>query len=179
MLKLSCMLKTELCNFPARIWTCNKFRCGETRLESSFCSCSDDCLQKKDCCADYKSVCQGKQVLTHLPPFDLPPVILFSMDGFRAEYLQTWGTLIPNINKLTCLSFCLFILICFVFEYNFCSVKICSWILSQSWHLSDLGSGSQQGGYARIIFTFHFRSVTYEERVFTLLKWLDLPKAER
>lgn len=33
--------------------------------------------------------------------FDLPPVILFSMDGFRAEYLQTWGSLIPNINKLS------------------------------------------------------------------------------
>lgn len=62
-LKRSCMLKTELCNSSAQIWTCNKFRCGETRLESSLCSCSDDCLQKKDCCADYKSVCQGKQVL--------------------------------------------------------------------------------------------------------------------
>lgn len=33
--------------------------------------------------------------------FDLPPVILFSMDGFRAEYLQTWSTLVPNINKLS------------------------------------------------------------------------------
>lgn len=55
------MLRTELYRFTARIWTCNKFRCGETRLEASLCSCSDDCLQRKDCCADYKSVCQGKQ----------------------------------------------------------------------------------------------------------------------
>lgn len=33
--------------------------------------------------------------------FDLPPVILFSMDGFRAEYLQTWSTLMPNIDKMS------------------------------------------------------------------------------
>ncbi|NXU35393.1 ENPP3 phosphodiesterase, partial [Drymodes brunneopygia] len=35
--------------------------------------------------------------------FTLPPVILFSMDGFRAEYLETWSSLLPNIEKLkTC-----------------------------------------------------------------------------
>lgn len=33
--------------------------------------------------------------------FDLPPLILFSMDGFRAEYLQTWSSLLPNIEKLS------------------------------------------------------------------------------
>lgn len=33
--------------------------------------------------------------------FDLPPLILFSMDGFRAEYLQTWNSLLPNIEKLS------------------------------------------------------------------------------
>lgn len=33
--------------------------------------------------------------------FDLPPVILFSLDGFRAEYLQTWGDLMPTISKLS------------------------------------------------------------------------------
>lgn len=36
--------------------------------------------------------------------FDLPPLILFSMDGFRAEYLQTWSSLLPNIEKLSKLS---------------------------------------------------------------------------
>ncbi|XP_032999681.1 ectonucleotide pyrophosphatase/phosphodiesterase family member 3 [Lacerta agilis] len=35
--------------------------------------------------------------------FNVPPLILFSMDGFRAEYLETWGNLLPNIGKLkTC-----------------------------------------------------------------------------
>ncbi|MEJ1286810.1 hypothetical protein NN561_017821 [Cricetulus griseus] len=80
----------------------------------SLCSCADDCLQRKDCCADYKTVCQGFVsvfikcvIITAIVEisfrFDLPPVILFSMDGFRAEYLQTWSTLVPNINKLkTC-----------------------------------------------------------------------------
>ncbi|XP_045400328.1 ectonucleotide pyrophosphatase/phosphodiesterase family member 3 isoform X2 [Lemur catta] len=104
----------DTCVQSTQIWTCNKFRCGETRLESSLCSCSDDCLQRKDCCANYKSVCQGEipwveedcdaaQQSQCPKGFDPPPVILFSLDGFRAEYLHTWGTLMPNINKLkTC-----------------------------------------------------------------------------
>ncbi|XP_021076781.1 ectonucleotide pyrophosphatase/phosphodiesterase family member 3 [Mus pahari] len=104
----------DTCVKSTQIWTCNLFRCGENRLETALCSCADDCLQRKDCCADYKTVCQGESPWVtetcassqepQCPPgFDLPPVILFSMDGFRAEYLQTWSTLLPNINKLkTC-----------------------------------------------------------------------------
>uniref|UniRef100_A0A2K6FB93 Ectonucleotide pyrophosphatase/phosphodiesterase family member 3 n=1 Tax=Propithecus coquereli TaxID=379532 RepID=A0A2K6FB93_PROCO len=104
----------DTCVQSTEIWTCNKFRCGETRLESSLCSCSDDCLQRKDCCANYKSVCQGEtpwveedcdaaQQSQCPKGFDPPPVILFSLDGFRAEYLHTWGPLMPNIDKLkTC-----------------------------------------------------------------------------
>uniref|UniRef100_A0A8C0ZLT4 SMB domain-containing protein n=1 Tax=Castor canadensis TaxID=51338 RepID=A0A8C0ZLT4_CASCN len=102
----------DTCVESTQIWTCNLFRCGESRLESSLCSCADDCLQRKDCCTDYKSVCQGEApwvtedcaalVEPQCPEgFDLPPVILFSMDGFRAEYLDTWSTLLPNINKLS------------------------------------------------------------------------------
>uniref|UniRef100_A0A8C5JIQ7 Ectonucleotide pyrophosphatase/phosphodiesterase 3 n=1 Tax=Junco hyemalis TaxID=40217 RepID=A0A8C5JIQ7_JUNHY len=38
-----------------------------------------------------------------MPVFTLPPLILFSMDGFRAEYLDTWSSLLPNMEKLkTC-----------------------------------------------------------------------------
>uniref|UniRef100_A0A674I5U0 Ectonucleotide pyrophosphatase/phosphodiesterase 3 n=1 Tax=Terrapene triunguis TaxID=2587831 RepID=A0A674I5U0_9SAUR len=66
------------CLEPTQIWTCTKFRCGETRITESHCSCSEDCLEKKDCCVDYKSIC-------------------------KAEYLQTWSSLLPNIEKLkTC-----------------------------------------------------------------------------
>lgn len=54
------VLRTALRAFSAQIWTCNSFRCGETRLEAALCSCADDCLQRKDCCTDYKAVCQGK-----------------------------------------------------------------------------------------------------------------------
>ncbi|XP_048700500.1 ectonucleotide pyrophosphatase/phosphodiesterase family member 3 isoform X2 [Caretta caretta] len=102
------------CLEPTQIWTCTKLRCGETRITGSHCSCSEDCLEKKDCCVNYKSICKGEtpwvkeacpSLNTYQCPegFDLPPLILFSMDGFRAEYLQTWTSLLPNIEKLkTC-----------------------------------------------------------------------------
>lgn len=104
----------ETCEKSTQIWTCNEFRCGETRLPNSLCSCSDDCLQRKDCCVDYKPVCKGEKHwaeedcdasdnLQCPDGFDLPPLILFSMDGFRAEYLHTWSSLMPHINKMkTC-----------------------------------------------------------------------------
>uniref|UniRef100_A0A8D0GQT7 Ectonucleotide pyrophosphatase/phosphodiesterase 3 n=1 Tax=Sphenodon punctatus TaxID=8508 RepID=A0A8D0GQT7_SPHPU len=109
-----CFDYEAICLEPTQIWTCNKLRCGETRIAGSYCSCSEDCLEKKDCCVDYKSVCKGetswlKESCASLNSsqcpegFDLPPLILFSLDGFRAEYLQTWSTLLPNIEKLkTC-----------------------------------------------------------------------------
>ncbi|XP_064505541.1 ectonucleotide pyrophosphatase/phosphodiesterase family member 3 [Pseudopipra pipra] len=104
----------DTCMEPTRSWRCTNFRCGETRIAGSYCSCSDDCLQKKDCCVNYNSVCKGEISWAEEPcvsletpqcpaGFDLPPLILFSMDGFRAEYLQTWSSLLPNIEKLkTC-----------------------------------------------------------------------------
>ncbi|NWR66004.1 ENPP3 phosphodiesterase, partial [Bucorvus abyssinicus] len=104
----------DTCVEPTRSWRCTNFRCGETRIPGSFCACSDDCLQKKDCCVNYNSVCKGEMPWVEEPctsletpqcpaGFDLPPLILFSMDGFRAEYLQTWASLLPNMEKLkTC-----------------------------------------------------------------------------
>uniref|UniRef100_A0A8C3NNE1 Ectonucleotide pyrophosphatase/phosphodiesterase 3 n=1 Tax=Geospiza parvula TaxID=87175 RepID=A0A8C3NNE1_GEOPR len=104
----------DTCVEPTRSWTCTNFRCGETRIPGSYCSCSDDCLQKKDCCVNYYSICKGETSWVEEPcvsvetpqcpdGFTLPPLILFSMDGFRAEYLETWSSLLPNIEKLkTC-----------------------------------------------------------------------------
>ncbi|NXU84218.1 ENPP3 phosphodiesterase, partial [Xiphorhynchus elegans] len=104
----------DTCVEPTRSWKCTNFRCGETRITGSYCSCADDCLEKKDCCVNYNSVCKGEMSWAEEPcasletpqcpaGFDLPPVILFSMDGFRSEYLQTWSSLLPNIEKLkTC-----------------------------------------------------------------------------
>uniref|UniRef100_A0A4X1V681 Alkaline phosphodiesterase I n=1 Tax=Sus scrofa TaxID=9823 RepID=A0A4X1V681_PIG len=109
-----CLDYQETCIAPERIWTCSKFRCGEKRLSRSLCSCSDDCRDKGDCCINYSSVCRGEKSWVEetcesisepqCPAgFEKPPVLLFSLDGFRAEYLHTWGGLLPVISKLkTC-----------------------------------------------------------------------------
>lgn len=101
----------ELCVNPKTDWTCSKVRCGEEPIAGSYCSCSDDCVTKGDCCTNYRAICKGDTAwaegecdsssASQCPEgFDLPPVILFSLDGFRAEYLQTWGDLMPTISKL-------------------------------------------------------------------------------
>ncbi|NXX46519.1 ENPP3 phosphodiesterase, partial [Tricholaema leucomelas] len=102
----------DTCVEPTRSWRCTRWRCGEARVAGSHCSCSDDCLQRQDCCANYYSACQGElpwveepceSLEAHQCPagFTLPPLILFSMDGFRAEYLQTWASLLPNVEKFS------------------------------------------------------------------------------
>ncbi|XP_022359242.1 ectonucleotide pyrophosphatase/phosphodiesterase family member 3 isoform X2 [Enhydra lutris kenyoni] len=227
----------DTCVESTRIWTCNRFRCGETRLESSLCSCSDDCLQRKDCCADYKSVCQGEtswvkeecgtaQQSQCPEGFELPPVILFSMDGFRAEYLQTWHTLIPNINKLkTCGIHSKYMRAVYptktfpnhytivtglypeshgIIDNNMYDVNLNlnfslsskeknnpAWWQGQPIWLTAMYQGLKAGsffwpgsdvavnGSFPSIYKIYNRSISYEERIFTLLKWLDLPKAER
>ncbi|KAG9493505.1 hypothetical protein GDO78_001419, partial [Eleutherodactylus coqui] len=106
-----CLDYNDVCIQPAHLWTCEKLRCGEKRLPHSLCSCSDDCRDINDCCVNYDAVCRGNKswveekcedILTPVCPagFSQPPVILFSLDGFRAEYLQTWGGLLPVISKL-------------------------------------------------------------------------------
>ncbi|XP_014929838.1 ectonucleotide pyrophosphatase/phosphodiesterase family member 3 isoform X1 [Acinonyx jubatus] len=227
----------DTCVKSTRIWTCNRFRCGETRLDSSLCSCSDDCLQRKDCCADYNSVCQGEtpwvkeECGTAQPSqcpegFELPPVILFSMDGFRAEYLQTWDTLLPNIHKLkTCGIHSKYMRAVYptktfpnhytivtglypeshgIIDNNMYDVNLNknfslsskeknnpAWWQGQPIWLTATYQGLKAGsffwpgsdvainGSFPSIYMSYNRSIPYEERVFTLLKWLDLPKAER
>ncbi len=39
---------------------CSKERCGEVRNEDYACHCSDDCLQRGDCCTNYRSLCKGQ-----------------------------------------------------------------------------------------------------------------------
>ncbi|NXH20070.1 ENPP1 phosphodiesterase, partial [Bucco capensis] len=106
-----CLDYEETCIQPAHIWTCNKFRCGEKRRPEYHCSCSDECVENEDCCVNYHSVCKGEaswieeeceDITEPQCPkgFTKSPVLLFSLDGFRAEYLQTWGGLLPVISKL-------------------------------------------------------------------------------
>ncbi|CAL8393491.1 unnamed protein product [Arctogadus glacialis] len=102
----------ELCLAPVWRWSCSRSRCGEQRLSYGLCSCSDDCLQEGDCCDNYKGQCQdgGKTWLDQeceeigqpqCPAgFSKPPVILISMDGFRAGYLKAYGSMLPVLSKL-------------------------------------------------------------------------------
>ncbi|MED6271968.1 Ectonucleotide pyrophosphatase/phosphodiesterase member 2, partial [Characodon lateralis] len=95
-------------------YECSKDRCGETRNEQHACHCSDDCLSKGDCCTNYKKLCRGdpswlqdecEEIKTPECPagFVRPPLIILSVDGFRASYMKRGNTVIPNIEKLrTC-----------------------------------------------------------------------------
>ncbi|XP_061090939.1 ectonucleotide pyrophosphatase/phosphodiesterase family member 2-like [Conger conger] len=95
-------------------WFCSKERCGETRNEAHACHCSEDCLEKGDCCTNYKTLCKGEtsweqddcqEIKTQECPegFVRPPLIILSVDGFRASYMKRGSAVIPNIDKLrTC-----------------------------------------------------------------------------
>uniref|UniRef100_A0A8C3HPB6 Autotaxin n=1 Tax=Chrysemys picta bellii TaxID=8478 RepID=A0A8C3HPB6_CHRPI len=95
----------------ARGWECTKDRCGEARNEENACHCSEDCLTRGDCCTNYQAVCKGE---THWVDDDCeeikspecpagfvrPPLIIFSVDGFRASYMKKGSKVMPNIEKL-------------------------------------------------------------------------------
>uniref|UniRef100_A0AAQ5X3S8 SMB domain-containing protein n=1 Tax=Amphiprion ocellaris TaxID=80972 RepID=A0AAQ5X3S8_AMPOC len=93
---------------------CTQDRCGEERNDDHACHCSDDCLEKGDCCSNYKSLCKGETSWVQgdceeikgaeCPAgFIRPPLIMLSVDGFRASYLKKGKSVIPNIHKLrTC-----------------------------------------------------------------------------
>ncbi|XP_043919637.1 ectonucleotide pyrophosphatase/phosphodiesterase family member 1 [Protopterus annectens] len=106
-----CLDFQEVCVQPAKLWTCSKFRCSEKRLQSYHCSCADDCVVQGDCCYNYNFTCKGvkrwveeeceEPGIQHCPKgYSKPPLILFSLDGFRAEYLKSYGRLLPVINRL-------------------------------------------------------------------------------
>uniref|UniRef100_A0AAY4C3K4 SMB domain-containing protein n=1 Tax=Denticeps clupeoides TaxID=299321 RepID=A0AAY4C3K4_9TELE len=101
----------DICYQPTQQWECTRLRCGEKRLAESKCHCSDDCLSARDCCTNYKSVCEGDtqwvedecvdMVGDECPAgFKKQPMLLISLDGLRAEYFQTWSSLIPVMDKI-------------------------------------------------------------------------------
>uniref|UniRef100_A0A8C6ZKZ3 Ectonucleotide pyrophosphatase/phosphodiesterase 2 n=1 Tax=Nothoprocta perdicaria TaxID=30464 RepID=A0A8C6ZKZ3_NOTPE len=101
----------ELCLKTARGWECTKDRCGETRNDDNACHCSEDCLSRGDCCTNYQVVCKGEthwvdddceEIKTPECPagFVRPPLIIFSVDGFRASYMKKGNKVMPNIEKL-------------------------------------------------------------------------------
>nr|BAN82022.1 phosphodiesterase [Protobothrops flavoviridis] len=227
----------DTCVLPTQSWSCSKLRCGEKRIANVLCSCSEDCLEKKDCCTDYKSICKGETSwlkdkcaspsATQCPAgFEQSPLILFSMDGFRAGYLETWDSLMPNINKLkTCGTHAKYMRAVYptktfvnhytiatglypeshgIIDNNIYDVNLnLNFSLSAStaknpawwggqpiWHTATYqglkaatyfwpGSEVKINGSYPTIFKNYNKSVPFEARVTELLKWLDLPKAER
>uniref|UniRef100_A0A672M9R0 SMB domain-containing protein n=1 Tax=Sinocyclocheilus grahami TaxID=75366 RepID=A0A672M9R0_SINGR len=106
-----CLDYKEVCVEPSQRWTCSKFRCGEERLLNSLCSCSEDCVKVGDCCSNYKSICEGEKpwieedcedIRTPQCPsgFSKPPLLLVSLDGFRAGYMKAYSSQLPVISKL-------------------------------------------------------------------------------
>ncbi|KAF7210747.1 transcript variant X2 [Nothobranchius furzeri] len=90
---------------------CTEDRCGEERNENHACHCTEDCLEHGDCCSNYKSLCKGEtswldeeceEIKRAECPagFVRPPLIMVSVDGFRASYLKKSKSVIPNLHKL-------------------------------------------------------------------------------
>ncbi|XP_077207715.1 autotaxin isoform X2 [Paroedura picta] len=101
----------ELCLKTAGGWECTKERCGEARNEDNACQCSEDCLARGDCCTNFQVVCKGEtpwvqdeceEIRSPECPagFLRPPLIIFSVDGFRASYMKKGDKVMPNIEKL-------------------------------------------------------------------------------
>uniref|UniRef100_A0A8C9U5H6 Ectonucleotide pyrophosphatase/phosphodiesterase 2 n=1 Tax=Scleropages formosus TaxID=113540 RepID=A0A8C9U5H6_SCLFO len=109
-----CLDFDTYCLKTAGGFECSKDRCGETRNEEHACHCSEDCLSRGDCCTNYRTLCKGthwghlrmtevKNGNFMVAHFIRPPLILLSVDGFRASYMKRGSGVIPNIEKLrTC-----------------------------------------------------------------------------
>ncbi|KAM3931779.1 ectonucleotide pyrophosphatase/phosphodiesterase family member 3 [Leptodactylus fuscus] len=232
-----CFDYQDLCVKPKEEWMCSSLRCGEERIPGSHCSCSDDCLTNGDCCTNYGVVCKkqtawaegecdGSSAPQCPAGFDLPPVILFSLDGFRAEYLQTWGDLMPTINKLKkCGTHSKYMRSAYptktfpnhytmvtglypesngiidnnMYDYNMNKAFSLSgnekfnetWWQGQPLWLTAMYQGLKAGtffwpgsdvainGSYPTYYKLYNGSVVYEERIHSILKWLDLPKDKR
>ncbi|XP_027626035.1 ectonucleotide pyrophosphatase/phosphodiesterase family member 3 isoform X2 [Tupaia chinensis] len=148
------------------------------------------------------------------------------MDGFRAEYLDTWSSLLPNIDKLkTCGIHSKYMRAVYptktfpnhytivtglypeshgIIDNNMYDVHLNkNFSLSSKekdnpawWHGQPIwltamyqglktasyfwpGSDVAVNGSFPSLYMAYNRSIPYEQRISTLLKWLDLPKAER
>ncbi|KAK6489736.1 ectonucleotide pyrophosphatase/phosphodiesterase family member 3-like [Huso huso] len=155
-----------------------------------------------------------------------PPVILISLDGFRAEYLQTWGHLMPAIRKLKeCGTSAPYMRPAYpsktfpnhysivtglypeshgivdnnmydvnrnaTFRLNMKEKFNPSWYqgqpiwLTAKYHNLKSGTFFWPGSDVAInetypdIYQIYSKSIPFEERILTLLKWLSLPSEQR
>lgn len=106
-----CQDFNKLCLKTAGGFECSEDRCGEERNEDHACHCTEDCEERGDCCSNYRATCKGErpwvqddceEILTPECPsgFVRPPLIMLSVDGFRASYLKKSRAVIPNLHKL-------------------------------------------------------------------------------
>ncbi|KAJ3608699.1 hypothetical protein NHX12_023229, partial [Muraenolepis orangiensis] len=172
----------------------------------SRCHCSSDCLQAGDCCSNYKHVCHGEKswveddcvdITQHQCPsgFKQPPLLLVSLDGLRADYLQTWKTLLPVLTKMESNGLIDNGMYDPVFDASFSlsnqEKNNPRWYQGQPiWHTARYqglksgtffwpGSDVQINGSFPDIYEPYDGKVPFEERVFTVLKWLQLPDDKR
>ncbi|XP_072304430.1 venom phosphodiesterase CdcPDE [Eucyclogobius newberryi] len=227
----------DICTQPAEQWQCTRLRCGEKRLSNSNCHCSDDCGANGDCCTNYRHVCEGEKqwvqgdcddLSTAQCPkgFRTPPLLLVSLDGWRAEYLRSWSRLVPVVHKLqTCGTSAPFMQAAFpskTFPNHYtivtglypesnglidntmydpdrdASFSLSSpekdnpvWYLGQPiWHTASYqglrsgtffwpGSDVKVNGSFPDIYKPYDGKIPFEERVFTILRWLQLPDDQR
>ncbi|KAF7647242.1 hypothetical protein LDENG_00175390 [Lucifuga dentata] len=235
--KACCSDFHDVCTAATEQWVCTKLRCGETRMTQSRCHCSDDCLSAGDCCSNYKHVCRRETEWVEDPCVDLSapecpagfkrqPLLLVSLDGLRAEYLQVWSALIPVLEKLRkCGTSAPYMQAAFpsktfpnhytiatglypesnglvdnnmydpVFDASFSlsspEKENPRWYLGQPiWHTASYqglksgtffwpGSDVKINGSFPDIYRPYNGKVPFEERVFTVLKWLQLPDDQR
>jgi len=72
------------------------------------CYCDDGCLERQDCCTDYRTSCkkhgswkdQACESTEGTCPTGDPVTLLISMDGFRYSYIQERLDMMPNIAKM-------------------------------------------------------------------------------
>uniref|UniRef100_A0A3B3XRH9 SMB domain-containing protein n=1 Tax=Poecilia mexicana TaxID=48701 RepID=A0A3B3XRH9_9TELE len=218
-------------------WECSEKRCGEKRQAKNKCHCDNGCLSAGDCCSNYKHVCHGETEWVEDQCDDLSapkcpegfkrqPLLLVSLDGLRAEYLQTWSDVIPVLNKLrSCGTSTPYMQAAFpsktfpnhytivtglypesnglidnnmydpVFNASFSlgndEKNNPAWYLGQPIWNTAMHQGLKSGtffwpgsdvkinGSFPDIYKPYDGNVPFEERVFTILKWLQLPDNER
>uniref|UniRef100_A0A3B4UI61 Venom phosphodiesterase 1-like n=1 Tax=Seriola dumerili TaxID=41447 RepID=A0A3B4UI61_SERDU len=218
----SCIASSSCCNdyhdictiLRSEQWDCTKLRCGEKRLMQSRCHCSDDCLSAGDCCTNYKNVCHGEDKEwvedecedlsspTCPAGFKQQPLLLISLDGLRAEYMQTWSTLIPVLDKLkTCGTSAPYMQAAFpskTFPNHYAIVTglypesnglidntMYDPVFDATFSLSSPEKDNPDWYLGQPVSLLSNKSsnpynkVPFEERVFTVLKWLQLPDEER
>ncbi|KAF3840323.1 hypothetical protein F7725_019040 [Dissostichus mawsoni] len=166
----------QLCLRTEGGYECSKDRCGETRNEHHACHCSEDCLARGDCCTNYRTLCKGdsswlqddcEEIKTPECPagFVRPPLIMLSVDGFRASFVKRGNTVIPNIEKL-------------ISWYHWYSmhdpVFDATFTLRSREKLNHRWWGDSQSGSPRS----NRESIPLERRILTMLQWLHLPEGE-